>query len=218
MQADYQYFSGGQGCGATCAGFRASLKNIFNDFASLVGEVPALSGNAQLVANIQRTSNLIDYMPPRALYLMWQAMSAKIAELETMAYEIRQTLDSLPPLTEPAPGVAMDTRSSTGSSNGGVCAWAEQDKPVLELIQARLELLGWDLEKIEGMIPDIEVKGEAGASAGAAVANGTASAGASVKPTDSLKIALKMLAYVPQRINWTIKMNVLRAKAVCSFQ
>lgn len=218
MQADYQYFSGGQGCSATCASFRASLKNIFNDYVALIGEVPALSGNTQLIANIQRTSNLIDYMPPRALYLMWQAMSAKVAELEGMAQEIRQTLNSLPPLTEPAPGVAMDTQGSAGTGNGGVCAWAEQDKPVLDLIQARLELMGWDLEKVEGLIPDIEVKGEAGGEAGVAVANATASAGASVKPTDGLKSALKLMAYVPQRINWSIKMNVLRAKAVCSFQ
>jgi len=212
MQADYQYFSGGQGCSATCASFRASLKNIFNDYVALIGEVPVLSGNTQLIANIQRTSNLIDYMPPRALYLMWQAMSAKIMELEGMTQEIRQTLNGLPPLTEPAPGMA--TRGGAGA--GGVCAWAEQDKPVLDLIQARLELMGWELEKVEGLIPDIEVKGEAGGEAGVAVANATASAGASVKPTDGLKSALKLMAYVPQRINWSIRMNVLRAKAVCS--
>lgn len=216
MQADYQYFSGGQGCDATCASFRASLKHIFTDYVALIGEVPALSGNTQLIANIQRTADLLDYMPPRALYLMWQAMAAKVAELEGMTQEIRQTLSSLPPLTEPAPGAAMDTRNSAG--NDGVCAWAAQDKPVLELIQARLELMGWELEKVEGLIPDIEIKGEAGGEAGVAVANATASAGAGVKPTDGLKSALKLMAYVPQRINWSIKMNVLRAKAVCAFQ
>ena len=222
MQADYQYFSGGQGCSATCASFRASLKNIFNDFASLIGEVPALRGNSELVSNIQRTSNLVDHMPPRALYPMWQAMSAKVAELESMAYEIRQTLDSLPPLMDPSSfgantmSASANTRTA-GSSAGGVCAWSDQkDKPVIDLIQARLEMLGWELEKVEGLIPDVEVKGEAGASAGAAVANGTASAGASIKPTDGLKIGLKLLAYVPQRINWAIKLNTLRAKVVCS--
>lgn len=222
MQADYQYFSGGQGCSAICASFRASLKNIFNNFASLIGDVPALSGNPQLIANIQRTSNLIDYMPPRALYLMWQAMSAKVGELESMTYEIRQTLDSLPPLMDPSGfgantmSTAADSKSTAGTGNGDMCAWVNRDKkPVLDLIQARLEMLGWELEKVEGMIPDIEVKGEAGASAGAAVANGTASAGASLKPTDGLKIGLKLLAYVPQRINWAIKLNTLRAKVIC---
>lgn len=222
MQADYQYFSGGQGCSATCASFRASLKNIFNNFASLIGDVPALSGNPQLIANIQRTSNLIDYMPPRALYLMWQAMSAKVGELEAMTYEIRQTLDSLPPLMDPSGfgantmSAAADSKNTAGTGNSDMCEWVNRDKkPVLDLIQARLEMLGWELEKVEGMIPDIEVKGEAGASAGAAVANGTASAGASLKPTDGLKIGLKLLAYVPQRINWAIKLNILRAKVVC---
>jgi len=223
MQADYQQFSGGQGCGATCAGFRSSLKSIFTNFASLVGEVPALSGNHELVANIQRTANLIDYMPPRALYLMWQTMSSKVAELEAMVFDIRQTLDSLPPLYDPASFGANTTYAAAGARNTGrsngsdLCAWVnEQDKPVLDLVQARLELWGWELEKAEGLIPDIEVKGEAGASAGAAVANGTASAGASMKPTDGLKIGLKLLAYVPQRIGWAIKLNTLRAKVACS--
>lgn len=222
MQADYQYFSGGHGCSATCASFRASLKNIFNDFSSLVADVPALSGNQELVANIQRTSDLIDYIPPRALYLMWQAMSTKVAELEAMAYEIRQTLDSLPPLMDPS-GFGPNTRTASagtrGTSSRGdrMCEWVnEADKPVIDLIQARLEMLGWEIEKVEGMIPDVSVKGEAGASAGAAVANGTASAGASAKPTDIPKIGLKLIAYVPQRINWAIKLNMLRAKVACS--
>lgn len=31
-----------------------------------------------------------------------------------------------------------------------------------------------------------------------------------------MKIGLKLLAYVPQRINWAIEINTLRAKVVCS--
>ena len=77
MQADYEYFSGGEGCAATCAAFRSSLKNTFNSFALLVSELPALSSESGLVENMQRVSNLIDYLPPRALYLLWQAMSAQ---------------------------------------------------------------------------------------------------------------------------------------------
>lgn len=222
MQANYQRFSGGQGCGATCSDFRHSLKNTFDNFASLAGDVPALSRNTQLIYNLQRTSNLVDYIPSRALYLMWQTMSAQTAEFESMSGEIRQILDSLPPLADPvsfSPNPAHDAaaaRSASGSGNGGLCAWARQeDKPKIELLQARLEWMGWALEKVEGMIPDIETKAETGASAGAAVANGTASVGASVKPTDSLKIGLKALAMVPQSINWAIKINILRAKVAC---
>lgn len=223
MQTHYQHFSGGQGCGATCSDFRRSLKNTFDNFASLAGDVPALSGNTQLVYNLQRTSTLVDYIPSRALYLMWQTMSAKTAEFESMSGEIRQMLDALPPLADPtsfSPNPAHDAaaaRSTAGSGNGGLCAWARQeDKPRIELLQARLEWMGWALEKVEGMIPDVETKAETGASAGAAVANGTASVGASVKPTDSLKIGLKTLATVPQSINWAIKINMLRAKVTCT--
>ncbi|MDP3421235.1 MAG: hypothetical protein Q8S10_09940 [Thiobacillus sp.] len=222
MQAHYQHFSGGRGCGATCSDFRRSLKNTFDNFASLAGDVPALSRNTQLIYNLQRTSNLVDYIPSRALYVMWQTMSAKTTEFESMSGEIRQILDSLPPLADPAsfsPNPAHDAaaaQSTAGSGNGGLCAWVRQeDKPKIELLQARLEWMGWALEKVEGMIPDIETKAETGASAGAAVANGTASLGASIKPTDSLKIGLKALATVPQSINWAIKINMLRAKVAC---
>lgn len=222
MQADYQHFTGGQGCGATCSDFRTSLRTTFDNFASLAGDVPALSRNTQLIHNLQRTSNLVDHIPSRALYLMWQTMSEKTAEFESMSSEIRQILDTLPPLADPisfSPNPAHDAaaaRSTAGSSNGGLCAWVRQEnKPNIELLQARLEWMGWVLEKAEGMVPDVETKAESGASAGAAVANGTASVGASVKPTDSLKIGLKTLALVPQSINWAIKINMLRAKVAC---
>ncbi|WP_125179839.1 hypothetical protein [Thiohalobacter thiocyanaticus] len=215
------YFTGGEGCNAHCAGFRASLRNTFNNFSALVDEVPALSGNGNLKANIQRMSNLIDYMPPRALYLMWQATSSRVAEMESMADEIRQALDTLPPLMRPstlgAPQTSADTRNAGSGSGSGLCAWSDQDdKPYVELIQARLEQLGWTFEKLAGIIPDLMVRGEAGVSAGAAVTNGEASAAVGMKPSDSMKISLKVLAAVPQEINWIIRINMLRAKVYCS--
>jgi hypothetical protein len=222
IQSDYRYFSGGQGCNASCASFRASLRNIFNDFASLVDEVPALSDNQELVANIQRIANLIDYIPPRALYLMWQAMSAKVEELAYMASEIRETLAYLPPLM-PAASLGVTTRSTASrgalrtNASDRTCDWVDDEKkPVIELIQGRLEMFGWQMEKVADLIPDAEVKGSAGATAGAAVANGLASAGASVKPTDAPKIGLKVLGIIPQQLSWTIKINMLRAKVLCS--
>jgi len=222
MQADYDSFSGGQRCGGTCAGFRSSLKSIVENFLVLSQEVPALSNASGLIENLRRMSNLIDYVPPRALYLMWQTMSGKIAELEYVTDEIRQTLAALPPLM-PASSLAADSRSnSTGTRSsqartGGFCDWADEEKkPYIDLVQARLEKWGWELEKVADLIPDVETKGEAGASAGAAVANGTGAAGVGVKPTDSPKILLKAIALIPQELSWTIKLNVLRAKAVCS--
>lgn len=221
MQADYVHFTGGEGCNANCATFRTRFKNIFNDFSVLVDEVPALSGNDNLKANIRRMSNLVDHMPPRALYLMWQATSSRLTEMESMADEIRQALVNLPPLmrhsTRGAPQTSADTRSAGSGSGSGLCAWSDQDdKPYVELIQARLEQLGWTFEKLAGIIPDLMVRGEAGVSAGAAVTNGEASAAVGMKPSDSMKISLKVLAAVPQEINWIIRINLLRARAYCS--
>ena len=222
IQVDYRYFSGGQGCAAICADFRSSLKTIFYNFASLITEIPALDNESGLIENIERVSDLIDYMPPRALYLMWQAMSAKLSDLEAMADEIRQTLDSLPPLMDLSTfgpntmSTSLDTGNTSDMGEGGFCEWVkDENKPAIELIQARLEMFGWRVEKAEGLIPDVEVKAEGGGEAGAAVANVTAAAGVGMKPTDGVKMALKIIAYVPQRLNWAIKLNILRAKVVC---
>lgn len=226
MQADYEHFSGGGRCGGTCASFRSSLKNIVDNFVALSLEVPALKNARGLTENLQRTSKLIDYVPPRALYLMWQTMSGKIAELESMTDDIRRTLASLPPLIPPSSfgANAMSTSadssiskaSTGGASSGGFCEWANPEKtPVFELVQAKLEKMGWELDKLADMIPDIEVKAHEGGTAGAVVVNAQATAGVGVKPTDIGKIWLKTLALVPQQLSWAIKLNILRAKVVC---
>lgn len=219
MQAEYEYFTGGEGCAATCASFRSRLKYTLDDFLSLAVEIPALNSQADLLENLQRMAVLIDYVPPRALYLMWQTMGAKMDELEAAAEGIRQTLASLPPLVDPAtfgPNILNSAANGANAVHDGICEWSDQaNKPMLDLIQARLEMTAWQLEKSASLIPSLEVKAEGGASAGAAVANGTASAGVGIKPTDAIKMALNLIAAVPQRINWAIKLNTLRAKVIC---
>ena len=224
MQADYEYFSGGEGCEATCAAFRSSLKSTFDSFALLVSDLPALNSETGLVENMQRVSNLIDYLPPRALYLLWQAMSSKMAELETASDDIRQTLAQLPPL-QPVSGVAsgMSTMSvgSTASDlvsnvSDRYCGWkGKEEDPWVKMVRARLDLFGWTVEQFEGMIPDVEVKGEGGGTAGLGVANASANAGVGVKPTDGVKLYLKLVAFIPQRISKSIEMNILQANALC---
>ena len=220
MQKEYQYFTGGEGCAATCASFRSRLKNTLNDTLALAVDIPALNSQEDVLENLQRMSVMIDYVPPRALYLMWQTIGAKMAQLESTVGTIRQTLDSMPPLLDPAtfgPNTLVGGGvNAVQSAQSRVCEWsAQQNTPNLDLIQGRLELMGWELEKSASLIPDLIVKGEGGASAGAAVANATASASVGVKPTDTLKLALNLLALIPERINWAIKLNVLRAKVIC---
>lgn len=218
MQADYRSFSGGvTGCAAECKVFRNELKDLFTDFLFLVEDVPVLQKRAHLIDNLERLSSLIDYVPPRALYLMWQATGDQLAQLRMTAETIRQTLNTLPPFIEVSDVLAAVKGAGTTVTNSAVCAWVSKaDKPVVEWIQAELEGLAWGFKTIGGFIPDITVKGEAGASAGAAVANGTASAGAGVKITDPIKIALKVAATVPEAINQAIKVNTARAKLVCA--
>ena len=231
MQADYDYFSGGQGCSATCASFRGRLKNVFGNFVLLVSEIPALSSESGLIDNMQRVSGLIDYLPPRALSLLWQTLSAKMDQLEAAADEIRQTLLNLPPLQPVAGfgtgGTGMNTMSigTTGSGRASnfasnvsdsYCAWKDmEDDPWIKMVRARLELSGWTVEQFENMIPDVAVKAEGGGTAGVAVANASANAGVSVKPTDGVKLFLKVVAYIPQRISKSIEMNILQANALC---
>jgi hypothetical protein len=218
MQADYQTFSGGRfGCEAECKAFRRELKGLFGDFLSLTEEVPVLRKRVNLINNIERLSDLIDYVPPRALYLMWQATGDQIDELRFAAENIRQALIALPPFVEMSDIAAAVQGTGSAVADSAICGWVNKnDKPVIEWLQAELEGLAWGLTTIEGFIPDIEIKGEAGAEAGVAVANGTAAAGAGVKITDPIKIALKVAATVPQAVNQAIKVNTARAKLVCA--
>ena len=231
MQADYDYFSGGQGCSATCASFRDRLKNVFGNFALLVSEIPALSSESGLIENIQRVAGLIDHLPPRALYLLWQTLSAKMDQLEAAADEIRQTLVNLPPLESVtgfgARGTGMSTMSVGTTVRGPAsnfasnvsdryCDWKDKEEdPWVKVVRARLEMFGWTVEQFENMIPDVEVKAEGGGTAGVAVANASANAGVGVKPTDGVKLFLKIVAYVPQRLSKSIELNILQANALC---
>lgn len=217
MQADYRYFAGGlTGCEAECKAFRKELKDTFSDFLWLAEDVPALRNSGGLIEKIERVLNLIDYMPPRALYLMWQALDGRLNEIRTAVDGIGQVLESLPPLVDVSDIAASVNDSASKVADSRVCEWAAQDDmPYVELVQAKLEMLAWSIGKVESFIPDVEIKAEAGGEAGAAVANATAAAGAGVKVTDPIKIALQVVATIPETINWAIKLNILQAKVVC---
>ncbi len=217
-QADYRDFSGGTfGCEGECQAFRGELKNLFGDLLSLAEEVPVLSKRSSLIANIERLSGLIDYVPARALYLMWQATGDQIDQVRTAAETIRQTLIALPPMVDLSDIAAAVDAGGTFVADSPMCGWVNQkNKPVLEWVQVELEGLAWALNTIDGFIPDVEIKVDAGVSAGAAVANGEAATGVAIKPTDSLKIALKVAATVPEAINMAIKVSTARASIVCA--
>lgn len=218
MNADYEQFSGGgSGCKAECKAFRTELKATFEDFLLLIEEVPILNDKPGLFENVARVAELIDVVPPRALYLMWQALDAQMDQLRSAADNIRFLLAALPPLDAVSDVASYAKMAGSVTADSPICVWANQsDQPFVELVQAELEHTTWLLNTVEGFIPDVEVKAEAGAEAGAAVANVTGAAGVGAKPTDAVKIALKVVATIPEVINWAIKLNTLRARAVCA--
>lgn len=209
VNGDYVTFAGGMfGCQAVCTTFREDLKDVLDSYLSLAEQVPALDKRQGLARKIERMSGLVDVVPARALYPMWKALDGKTDKLKTTAANIKRMLESLPPLT--------DMQGFTGDVGGAVCDWAnEENHPVAEWAQGELEHVAWIFKSLADLIPDLEVKGEAGAEGGVAVANVTASAGVGLKPTDYVKLILKTVALVPERINWAIKLNILRAKAIC---
>ncbi|MDH5446447.1 MAG: hypothetical protein OEY52_12910 [Gammaproteobacteria bacterium] len=218
MQTEYHYFSGGSGCGGQCANFRVELKGVLNEFLNLVYDIPALSNDRMLIKNLKRSQNLVNHIPPRALYSMWQIIGDQMSELQMTANSIREDLATLPTLGSNAQsGIsARSVNSSNGEyTDGPFCKWVD-DKPFVDLIQARLEQISWMLKSVADIIPDVEVKAEGGAEAGAAVANVTGAAGVGIKPTDiPKKLILKVIAIIPEQINWMIKINTLRAATVC---
>jgi hypothetical protein len=218
VQGDYRDFSGGTfGCEGECQAFRGELKNLFGDLLSLAEEVPVLSERSNLIANIERLSALIDYVPARALYLMWQATGDQIDQVRTAAETIRLALIGLPPMVNLSDIAAAIDAGGAFVADSPLCGWVNKNnKPVLEWVQVELEGLAWALNTIDGFIPDVEIKVDAGVSAGAAVANGEAATGVAIKPTDTLKIALKVAATVPEAINMAIKVSTARANIVCA--
>jgi hypothetical protein len=216
IQADYQYFSGGTGCEAECAEFREELKGVFGDFLSLVREVPVLSADGALVDNLERALRVIDYIPPRALYPMWQLISGQLEQIRIAAGSMLQDLDSLPPLEDDG-DISRSTQSTGNTTDAGLCEWLD-DKPFVDLVQARLEMFAWKLKTAADLIPDVGAEATAGAAAGVAAgaaAEGNAEATVSFKPSDHPKIVLKVIAIIPERINWAIKINRLRAEVGC---
>lgn len=209
VNGDYAAFSGGMfGCQAVCANFREDLKDVLGSYLSLVEQVPALNKRQGLVRKIERMSRLVDVVPARALYPMWKSLDGRTDKLKTTAVNIKRMLESLPSL-EDVQGFSQD-------AGGAVCDWAnEENHHIAEWIQGELEHVAWGFKSLADVIPDLEVKGEAGAEGGVAVANVTASAGVGLKPTDYIKLILKTVALVPESINWAIKLNILRAKAIC---
>ena len=146
---------------------------------------------------------------------MWQALDGRLAEIRTAVDGIRRVLESLPPLADVSDLAVAMTNTADQVADSQICEWVMTDQHFVNLVQAQLEALAWAISTVAGFIPDIEIKGEAGAEAGTAVANATAAAGAAVKITDPLKIALQVVATIPQTINWTIKLSILQAKVVC---
>ena len=217
MDSDYGRFSGGSfGCKGECKAFRARLKATFEEFLLLIEDVPVLNDEPGLYENVARFADIIDFVPPRALYLMWQALDDQIDELQAASGKIRDLLANLPPL-EPVTGIAAYVDSAaTYATDSPICKWSgKKNKFYVEWVQAELEAVAWGLQTIDGLIPDLEITAKVGVKTGAAVANGIGAALAAMKPTDVAKIALKVVAAVPESINWAITLNVLRAEVVC---
>lgn len=218
VQRDYQKFAGGlTGCKGECKAFRAELKALFGDLLSLTEEVPVLRRKANLVSNIERLSGLIDYLPARALYLMWQTTGDQIDDLRFAAENIRHALIALPPPVEMSDIVGAVSGAGSAVADSAVCNWVQKDKrPVIEWLQAELDVLAWGFKTIVGYIPKAPVKAEVGGEAGVAVANATAAGGASVDLTEPVKIGLKVAASIFEAVNQAIKVNTARAKLVCA--
>ena len=221
-QAGYVDFAGGfTGCKGECKAFRQELKDLFDDMLSLVEAVPALQQGSSFTANIQRLSGLIDYVPPRALFPMWQATGNQIDELRTIAENTLQTLYTLPPALEismVAPrATTRGVQRQRNQSANPACGWVDLAvEPVVQWIQAELEGAAWIMQTLAGLVPELSVKMGLSAEAGVAVANAGADGAVIVKVSELLRIGFKVAAAVPEGINMYIKVNTARANAVCS--
>lgn len=209
MNADYAAFSPER--------FRAEVKALLDDYLWLADSVPVMKNRTGLLDNMRRALDLIDHVPPRALYLMSQALGDQLAGLGAAADNMRQALAALPPFVEAADIWAYASLQGAADAGDPICAWVGLDsKPFVGWLKAELGGIAWSLKTAEGLIPNPEVKVEGGGEAGIAVANATAAAGTTVKPLQPLHNALKAAAVIPEGIGMAIDLNIARAKLVCA--
>lgn len=206
MQRGYRTFSGGAfGCEGPCVDFRNELKEILGEFLALTADVPALSERTFLVSNLQRLTNLVDYVPPRALYLMKQALGNHLDEIWATTDKIREGVETLQPL--------LTAADETGDA---LCAWVGKDQKLfVELWQARFQATAWTFKTISGYIPDLEVEGEIGVEGGVGVAYVTGAAAFSLKPTDVPKWVFKTGAVIPELLSHVVKVSLAQAAWTC---
>jgi hypothetical protein len=209
MNADYAKFSPDK--------FRNEVKAVLDDYLWLAQSVPGLQDRTGLLDNISRASNLIDYVPPRVLYMMSQALGDQLAGLSTAAENMRTALDMLPPFISPADAWTYARTGAGAVADSRVCKWvALKDKPFVAWFKAEVTAIAWALKTAEGLIPNPEIKVEGGGTAGVAVANAAGAAGTTVKPLDPLHNALKVAAVIPEAINMAIDLNMARATMLCA--
>ena len=219
MNADFYDFSGGAfRCEGECNAFRTELADLFTDFVLLAEDVPVVGERTGIIQAVDRVLDRIDFMPPRALYLMWQALDGRMDQLKAVPGQIRTLLDSLPPLEDVSDIAVYANAAGSAVADSAVCAWVDQSEMLfVELVKAELDRLAWFIGIVADVIPGLPVGGQAGAEVGIAVANGTASASGEIDFADIVKMPLKIAKAIPEAINKAIDINILRAKLVCGW-
>ena len=125
MQRDYNYFSGGSGCGGECANFRFQLKEAFYEYILLAKEVPSLNADGMLIKNLERAVDLIQ------------------ARLEHIAWLLNTSADIIPDTNvEGEVGAAAGVFGSAGVGSKPT----DQIKILFKVIAAVPQQISWSIK------------------------------------------------------------------------
>lgn len=220
---DYQRFAGGgSGCEGVCRAFRAELGDVFERFRNITDRVPMPGNSSFLADGLDRAMNGLGHVPPRVLYLLWQALDGRLDEFHGHADAINEILDGLPPFAESRERnqstYGTRSQSTNNTATDASCRlWKHygEDEPELNLALTQLDTLAWTIGVIKDAIPEVKASAAVGAEGGVGVAMGTGAAEAGVKPSDTLKIALGLFKAIPEGIGKAIELRAAHAKVHC---
>jgi len=199
IQTDYHYISDGSECVAECVNYRIELRGLMNDLLSLIDHVPILNTDNALIGNLKNAMNLVDYMPPRAMYLLWKTLGGQLEHIRASVIHISQGLAPVPPLDDftvfndtTYTYETMSKQEPNNESSSDIYARSAFEKPFVDFFQARLEMLVWRLHSLTNSGTDIEVRSQ-----GSVTTAVSTKADISLSPGDQGRNPLQLIAFIP---------------------
>ncbi len=202
-KAGYQSFVDPDNCGgkSQCGAFRDKLHDAILDFAELPETLPFVEEVPASVEQLYETAHVVDFIPPPVLYASAKALESNLDEVQAVVEMLRSAAERMPPL--PTKSELKDAASNTSSAVLDQACAIDPNNPHIQLALTLLDIVGGSLNDMAGMVQE-EISA-------AIVGEGTG-----VK--NPLKLALQLMAFVPNTAKRSLKGQLAVIASVCAIR